>query len=62
MGINILLVETSVIIILDTRLRCVNITPFGSPVVPLENGKTTISSQVVSRFTGDNDLPRVIRS
>lgn len=47
---------------LDTRLRCVNITPFGSPVVPLENGKTAMSSQVLSEFTRGNDLPRVMRS
>ena len=26
---------------LATRLRCVSITPFGNPVVPLENGSAT---------------------
>lgn len=50
------------IMILDTRLRCVNITPFGNPVVPLENGRSAILSQVAFVLTGDNDLPRVMRS
>lgn len=50
------------IAILDTRLRCVNITPFGNPVVPLENGRTATLSQVVFVLIGGNDLPRVMRS
>ena len=37
----------------ETRLNWVNITPFGRPVVPLENGKATRSSLAsVSRFSG----------
>lgn len=48
--------------ILDTRLRCVSITPFGNPVVPLENGRVATSSKVLFVLTGGNDWPRVIRS
>src|SRR6185369_14662639 len=35
-----------------TTLRCVNITPFGSPVVPLEYGSTTTSSDGVIETDG----------
>jgi len=49
-------------LILEIRLRCVSITPFGNPVVPLENGRIATSSQDISTFIGGNDFPRDMRS
>lgn len=57
------LVVSSTICILLTKFLCVNMTPFGSPVVPLENGKAAMSLTEISLLViGGNVFPRVTRS